>query len=84
MTIESPSMSFEEALTKLEEVVKQLEGGKLSLEESIKTYEEGIKLRRFCESILKDAQLKIDQISVVETPSESTGPADDSRKSPSF
>lgn len=51
---------FEEALKKLEEIVSQMESGELSLENSLKKYEEGIKLSRFCSKKLKEAQKKIE------------------------
>jgi exodeoxyribonuclease VII small subunit len=52
-------IKFEEALKKLERIVQELESGKLSLDESLKKYEEGVKLSRFCHQTLKDAQKKI-------------------------
>jgi exodeoxyribonuclease VII small subunit len=52
-------MKFEEALKKLEKLVQDLESGKLSLEESLKKYEEGIRLSRFCHNTLEAAQKKI-------------------------
>lgn len=51
--------SFEEALDSLEKIVEELEGGALSLEETLKKFEEGIKLSRFCEKKLKKAQKKV-------------------------
>lgn len=51
---------FEEALKKLEEIVAQMESGELSLENSLKKYEEGIKLSRFCSKKLKEAQKNIE------------------------
>ncbi len=50
---------FEENLNRLKEVVKLLEDGNISLEESLKYFEEGIKLYRLCNSVLSDAQQKI-------------------------
>jgi len=57
MKQEAPS--YEESLKRLEELVGQLETGKLSLEQSIAAYEEGKKLSKFCLDRLKDAQNKI-------------------------
>lgn len=51
--------NFEGNLIRLKEVVKQLEEGNLTLEESLKYFEEGIKLYRSCNSALNDAQQKI-------------------------
>tara|TARA_Y100000590_G_C15621122_1_gene977609 strand:+ start:557 stop:820 length:264 start_codon:yes stop_codon:yes gene_type:complete len=55
-------LTFEEALLELEDIVAQLEGGKVSLEESIDIYTRGTYLRIHCENKLKDAQEKIEKI----------------------
>lgn len=55
-------MSFEEALNALEEIVRQLETGKVKLDEAIDFYERGMLLRRHCENKLSAARSKIDQI----------------------
>lgn len=52
-------MKFEEALKRLEKIVEELESGKLSLEDSLQRYEEGVKLSRFCHKSLQAAQKKI-------------------------
>jgi exodeoxyribonuclease VII small subunit len=51
--------SFEEALENLEKIVEKLEAGNLSLEETLKSFEEGIRLSRLCEKKLKQAQKKV-------------------------
>ena len=51
---------FEKALQELEQIVSKLEKGNLSLEESLKLFEEGIKLSRFCNSKLEEAERKIE------------------------
>jgi exodeoxyribonuclease VII small subunit len=51
--------SFEEALTRLEEIVLELEEGELSLEEALGKFEEGIQLSRFCTQKLTQAEGKI-------------------------
>ena len=51
--------SFEEALSKLEAIVRDIEEGKIGLEESIKRYEDGIGLLSHCRKILAQAELKI-------------------------
>lgn len=55
-------MSFEEALAELETIVRQLEKGDVELEQSITIYERGAELKKHCESRLKAAELKVDQI----------------------
>ncbi|MFT6631779.1 MAG: exodeoxyribonuclease VII small subunit [Bacteriovoracaceae bacterium] len=51
--------NFEGSLQKLEDVVSSLEGGELSLDESIKKFEEGIKLYKGCKDLLGAAEKKI-------------------------
>ncbi len=55
-------MTFEEALTELEGIVRQLEAGDVDLEKSIAIYERGAALKTHCESRLKSAELKVEQI----------------------
>jgi exodeoxyribonuclease VII small subunit len=51
---------FEDALQKLEEIVQRLEKGELPLEESLKLYEEGIRLSRLCHAKLEEAEGRIE------------------------
>jgi exodeoxyribonuclease VII small subunit len=51
---------FEAALARLEEIVKELETGDLPLEQSLKLFEEGIKLSRLCNKRLEDAERKVE------------------------
>lgn len=53
------SYPFEESLARLESLVEKMESGDLSLEDSLKTFEEGIKLTRECQEALKDAEQKV-------------------------
>ena len=55
-------ITFEKALEKLEEIVAQLEAGDLSLDASMKKYEEGIKLARFCQEKLEKAKAKVETL----------------------
>tara|TARA_B100001094_G_C17694928_1_gene559810 strand:+ start:112 stop:360 length:249 start_codon:yes stop_codon:yes gene_type:complete len=57
------NLSFEEALEKLEIIVRDLENGQVSLDESVKYYEEGSKLMKYCEKKLTDARMKVEKIS---------------------
>lgn len=70
------AMSFEQALTELENIVKSLESGDIQLEDSIKAYERGAALKTHCESKLKAAQLKIEKISVTPDGKVETQPFD--------
>jgi exodeoxyribonuclease VII small subunit len=51
---------FEVSLKKLEEIVKRLETGSLSLEDSLKAFEEGVKLSAFCSGRLDDAERRVE------------------------
>lgn len=55
-------MNFEDALSALEEIVKDLESGQVSLEESIDIYTRGTRLRAHCDNKLKDASARIEKI----------------------
>ncbi|MGF1549427.1 MAG: exodeoxyribonuclease VII small subunit [Sphingomonadaceae bacterium] len=59
---EIAELSFEEALKRLEEIVRTLESGEASLQQSIDLYAEGDRLKRQCEARLKAAQARIDKI----------------------
>lgn len=56
------SLTFEEALANLEAIVKDVEEGKVGLEDSIRRYEEGMKLLKHCRAILSQAELKIQKL----------------------
>lgn len=58
------TLSFEQALIELETIVRDLETGKAPLEESIGAYERGIALKTHCEKKLKEAQSKIEKITL--------------------
>ena len=59
----SEEISFEEALTKLEEAVAQLEqGDALTLDESLQAFEEGVRLTRLCREKLDVAELRVQQL----------------------
>lgn len=58
------NLSFEAALTELETIVRDLESGKAALADSIAAYERGTALKQYCETKLREAQSKIEKISV--------------------
>ena len=70
------SMTFEDALTELEGIVRGLESGKAPLEDSITAYERGMALRAHCEKKLREAQAKIEKITVAKDGKVSTVPLD--------
>ena len=59
---EKKTDNFEDALKELEKIVTQLESDELSLEQSPKSFEKGIKLTRQCQKQLKDAELKVQKL----------------------
>ena len=54
--------SFEESLKRLEKIVESLEQGKVTLDEAVELYEEGIRLSRLCGEKLKSAELRIKKL----------------------
>jgi exodeoxyribonuclease VII small subunit len=63
MFIRSKNMAkdkFEEALGRLEDIVKKMEAGDMTLEESLKAFEEGIKLARLCSRRLDEAERRVE------------------------
>jgi exodeoxyribonuclease VII small subunit len=57
-------LTFEAALKRLEEIVHKLESGEASLDEAIALYGEGDRLKQQCETRLKAAQARIEQITI--------------------
>lgn len=55
-------LSFEDALAQLEAIVESMEAGEVPLAELLAKFEEGNKLLKVCETRLKDAELKIEQL----------------------
>lgn len=58
------TLPFEEAMKQLEEIVKKLEAGSLSLEESIVAYERGEHLKARCDALLASAEARIEKITL--------------------
>ena len=56
---ENNKMSFEEAIKQLEQISVELERGDLNLDESVKKFEEGMKLAKTCSEILENAEKRI-------------------------
>jgi len=52
-------MTFEKGIAELQSLVKSLDEDKLSLEDSIKSFEKGIKVKQYCERKLKDAEDRV-------------------------
>lgn len=56
------NITFEDALQKLETIVRDLESGNIKLDDAVEAYEKAMALKKFCEEKLKAAQLKIEKI----------------------
>ena len=63
----SHGIHFEQSITELEEIVRQLEKGELSLEDSLKQFEKGIRLARHCQEVLQKAEQKIETLTTNES-----------------
>ena len=62
MSKQENNKDFETSLKKLEKIVSDLENGELPLEESIKTFEEGVKLTKHCQNLLSKPEIKIQKL----------------------
>jgi exodeoxyribonuclease VII small subunit len=62
--IEIQKMSFERAIDELESIVKRLVEGKVPLEESVAIYERGEALKRRCEELLRQAEARVERITL--------------------
>ena len=61
--VQSPPKTFEEALAELEQILSDIEGGKVGFEESLTRYERGQFLIEHCRGVLDSAEKQIEQIS---------------------
>ena len=61
---ETEKLSFEEALQRLEILVRELESGRIKLDDAVAAYEQATALKKLCEEKLKAAQLKIEKLEV--------------------
>jgi exodeoxyribonuclease VII small subunit len=64
MSKDLEKLSFEEALSELEKIVRALEGGSSDLKTSIDSYERGMALKKYCDAKLKEAQGRIEKITI--------------------
>jgi exodeoxyribonuclease VII small subunit len=62
MVSKKKNFQFEDSLSKLEKLVEEMEDGEFSLEDSLKAFEEGIKLTRECQQALKQAEQKVQML----------------------
>ena len=69
-------LGFEEALQQLEAIVRELEAGRIKLDDAVAAYEKATALKQLCENKLKAAQLKIEKIEIKTDGSLETVPLD--------
>jgi len=62
--VDVKKLSFERAIEELESIVKRLEDGKVPLEESVQIYERGEALKRRCEELLRQAEARVEKITL--------------------
>lgn len=67
-------LTFEEAMAELEKLVRQLEDGRAKLDDAIGAYERGALLKRHCEAKLREAEARIEKITVSESGAVQTTP----------
>jgi exodeoxyribonuclease VII small subunit len=63
-TTDVKTLSFEKALAELEQIVQKLERGDVALEESVAIYERGEALKRRCEELLRQAEARVEKITL--------------------
>jgi exodeoxyribonuclease VII small subunit len=64
MTENIKDLSFEDAIAKLENIVRELESGRIKLDDAVSAYEQAQALKQHCEAKLKAAQLKIEKLEI--------------------
>ena len=69
-------LTFEQAMTRLEQIVATLEGGRCTLDDSLKLFEEVTKLTAYCADQIKNAEQKIIKLTAVENGEAGEGIAD--------
>lgn len=68
--------TFEKAMTRLEQIVAALEGGKCTLDDSLKLFDEGTRLTAYCSKLLREAEQKIVKLTDAENGNTDGGIAD--------
>lgn len=76
MSEEKGELSFEDALARLESLVRELEAGRVKLDDAVSAYEEAIKLKNICEKKLQEARMKIEKIEIAPDGTPSLTPLD--------
>lgn len=69
-------LSFEDALAKLENIVRELESGRIKLDDAVAAYEKAVALKKLCQEKLAAAALKVEKIEIAKDGTLSTTPLD--------
>lgn len=69
-------LSFEDALAKLENIVRELESGRIKLDDAVAAYEKAVALKKLCQEKLQAAALKVEKIEIAKDGTLSTTPLD--------
>ena len=69
-------LSFEEALLQLENIVRELESGRIKLDDAVQAYEKAVALKKLCQQKLDAAALKVEKIEIAKDGTLSTAPLD--------
>ena len=75
-TLDINALAFESALSELEDIVRRLEQGQISLDDAINSYERGALLKQHCEKKLEQARMRVEKISFGSEGAQGTDPAD--------
>ncbi|MGC1181788.1 exodeoxyribonuclease VII small subunit [Legionella sp.] len=75
----SKGIHFEQSIEELEKIVRQLEKGELTLEDSLKQFEKGIGLARHCHDVLQQAEQKIETLTADRSTTQPTSPDEELR-----
>ncbi|MEW6200582.1 MAG: exodeoxyribonuclease VII small subunit [bacterium] len=62
MSAKGQKQNFEDDLKKLEEIVKKIESGEAPLEETVRLFEEGIRIAKGCQKFLEEAEMKVTKL----------------------
>ncbi len=72
--VEAETLTFEQAVERLESIIRRIESGEIGLEQSIREYEHGVSLLKRCRAILEQAEQRVEELT---TPKSGAGDGDD-------
>lgn len=75
--VEAENLTFEQAVERLEAIIRRIESGEIGLEQSIREYEHGVSLLRRCRAILEQAEQRVEELTAPRPTDEPAPGADD-------